>query len=253
MDREEDRFFVNIDRWPQDEATPFTLLSSFVYNPSTGLRKDTGSRYLPTREVYTSNPNESSGNALVRGFIHGPLPMLRRRMGVWKKALGASLRNILLKILLALSSISTMTLLLLYLFLFRARNKAEQRRQPRHWQWQHYRQTYLTDDSQTLYDDDADFPPLCKRAQRSSARDRKSTRLNSSHLGISYAVFCLNKKKENDRGLTGASFKNVATRNGNRLASRRLFFTLYHTAFRRCWGDCGRQRFSDTHHVAVVV
>src|SRR5438045_7269309 len=26
--------------------------------------------------------------------------------------------------------------------------------------------------------------------------DRKSTRLNSSHLGISYAVFCLKKKKE---------------------------------------------------------
>src|SRR5256885_10197536 len=28
-----------------------------------------------------------------------------------------------------------------------------------------------------------------------SARDRKSTRLNSSHLVISYAVFCLKKKK----------------------------------------------------------
>src|SRR5262245_49145840 len=28
-----------------------------------------------------------------------------------------------------------------------------------------------------------------------AARDRKSTRLNSSHLGISYAVFCLKKKK----------------------------------------------------------
>src|SRR5258705_7077171 len=28
------------------------------------------------------------------------------------------------------------------------------------------------------------------------ARDRKSTRLNSSHLGISYAVFCLKKKKQ---------------------------------------------------------
>src|SRR5438045_8007544 len=27
------------------------------------------------------------------------------------------------------------------------------------------------------------------------ALDRKSTRLNSSHLGISYAVFCLKKKK----------------------------------------------------------
>src|ERR1035441_11107469 len=26
-------------------------------------------------------------------------------------------------------------------------------------------------------------------------RDRKSTRLNSSHLGISYAVFCLKKKQ----------------------------------------------------------
>src|ERR1035441_11001172 len=28
--------------------------------------------------------------------------------------------------------------------------------------------------------------------------DRKSTRLNSSHLGISYAVFCLKKKKNKD-------------------------------------------------------
>src|SRR5262245_64061597 len=30
-------------------------------------------------------------------------------------------------------------------------------------------------------------------------RDRKSTRLNSSHLGISYAVFCL--KKKNNKAL----------------------------------------------------
>src|SRR5262245_26723476 len=28
--------------------------------------------------------------------------------------------------------------------------------------------------------------------------DRKSTRLNSSHLGISYAVFCLKKKKKHN-------------------------------------------------------
>src|SRR5437899_9762736 len=35
--------------------------------------------------------------------------------------------------------------------------------------------------------------PLGARARR---RDRKSTRLNSSHLGISYAVFCLKKKKK---------------------------------------------------------
>src|SRR5437867_8379655 len=33
----------------------------------------------------------------------------------------------------------------------------------------------------------------------SAARDRKSTRLNSSHRTISYAVFCLKKKKINTR------------------------------------------------------
>src|SRR2546426_8045228 len=33
----------------------------------------------------------------------------------------------------------------------------------------------------------------CERVP--GARDRKSTRLNSSHLVISYAVFCLKKKK----------------------------------------------------------
>src|SRR5205807_10295051 len=32
-------------------------------------------------------------------------------------------------------------------------------------------------------------------------RDRKSTRLNSSHLVISYAVFCLKKKKKNEKKL----------------------------------------------------
>src|SRR5207248_11425158 len=34
------------------------------------------------------------------------------------------------------------------------------------------------------------------RVSRSIARDRKSTRLNSSHRTISYAVFCLKKKKK---------------------------------------------------------
>src|SRR3712207_7932627 len=32
-------------------------------------------------------------------------------------------------------------------------------------------------------------------ARRAPPRDRKSTRLNSSHANISYAVFCLKKKK----------------------------------------------------------
>src|SRR5690348_14710902 len=34
----------------------------------------------------------------------------------------------------------------------------------------------------------------------SLSEDRKSTRLNSSHPSISYAVFCLKKKKKNKRG-----------------------------------------------------
>src|SRR3712207_7439869 len=34
------------------------------------------------------------------------------------------------------------------------------------------------------------------RIRASAKRDRKSTRLNSSHANISYAVFCLKKKKK---------------------------------------------------------
>src|SRR5207302_6398121 len=34
------------------------------------------------------------------------------------------------------------------------------------------------------------------RGRRKAERDRKSTRLNSSHVKISYAVFCLKKKKK---------------------------------------------------------
>src|SRR5215510_15285954 len=35
------------------------------------------------------------------------------------------------------------------------------------------------------------------RVHRGVRPDRKSTRLNSSHVAISYAVFCLKKKKTN--------------------------------------------------------
>src|SRR5206468_7729777 len=35
-----------------------------------------------------------------------------------------------------------------------------------------------------------------KRSEQSRSQDRKSTRLNSSHDQISYAVFCLKKKKK---------------------------------------------------------
>src|SRR5262245_64942050 len=61
--------------------------------------------------------------------------------------------------------------------------------------------------SQTCSADGSTIPEGVSRAKRQretpsgivepSAEDRKSTRLNSSHLGISYAVFCLKKKKTN--------------------------------------------------------
>src|SRR3712207_8678874 len=37
-----------------------------------------------------------------------------------------------------------------------------------------------------------------RRRRRRSSPDRKSTRLNSSHANISYAVFCLKKKKNSN-------------------------------------------------------
>src|SRR5215204_4973203 len=63
-------------------------------------------------------------------------------------------------------------------------------------------------------------PPRCPRTPRAAARcrgvrgarDRKSTRLNSSHTVISYAVFCLKKKNtlEGDKGdFNEASLANV--------------------------------------------
>src|SRR5256885_11024121 len=41
--------------------------------------------------------------------------------------------------------------------------------------------------------------PECQISRDDSRIDRKSTRLNSSHLVISYAVFCLKKKKTSER------------------------------------------------------
>src|SRR2546427_6236800 len=45
-------------------------------------------------------------------------------------------------------------------------------------------------------------PRLALRVRRA---DRKSTRLNSSHSQISYAVFCLKKKKNKNRHCTHAN------------------------------------------------
>src|SRR2546422_2003094 len=52
-------------------------------------------------------------------------------------------------------------------------------------------------------------------SQRAGDRDRKSTRLNSSHGYISYAVFCLKKKKMMRYGKT-------TTRDRDRMGADRL-------------------------------
>src|SRR5947199_8116398 len=63
------------------------------------------------------------------------------------------------------------------------------------------------------------FPHLFRRAQQPGhrraiqrgceAEDRKSTRLNSSHLGISYAVFCLKKKTKKTKKFTTLTSNNI--------------------------------------------
>src|SRR5438045_4661811 len=62
--------------------------------------------------------------------------------------------------------------------------------------------THLWEESWDDDDENEDFSKQLKYTtwpgycfeKSSFSSDRKSTRLNSSHLGISYAVFCLNKK-----------------------------------------------------------
>src|SRR6476660_10297744 len=44
-------------------------------------------------------------------------------------------------------------------------------------------------------------PRSCRPTASSGRSDRKSTRLNSSHQIISYAVFCLKKKKQHEHTL----------------------------------------------------
>src|SRR2546426_6226600 len=55
-----------------------------------------------------------------------------------------------------------------------------------------------------FYNDRRRMPswPFCHAMGSLTCRDRKSTRLNSSHLVISYAVFCLKKKKNKHHIIT---------------------------------------------------
>src|SRR5947209_9398282 len=52
--------------------------------------------------------------------------------------------------------------------------------------------------------------PDARMPQGLGQEDRKSTRLNSSHANISYAVFCLKKKKTHHKGALGDFDRAVA-------------------------------------------
>src|SRR2546426_8403628 len=54
----------------------------------------------------------------------------------------------------------------------------------------------------------------CSTALGSTSPDRKSTRLNSSHLVISYAVFCLKKKKKKQELVEQGNNIESVTRDG---------------------------------------
>src|ERR1039457_3899433 len=62
-----------------------------------------------------------------------------------------------------------------------------------------------------------------------NAVDRKSTRLNSSHLVISYAVFCLKKKKKKTENIA-SNERRTRRRNIPRL--RHAYARLYRSARR---------------------
>src|SRR6476620_10506677 len=71
------------------------------------------------------------------------------------------------------------------------------------------------------------------RGRRRRPRDRKSTRLNSSHANISYAVFCLKKKNHNRyqggrRGRVGADRQPLSRRGyvGPRCYPMSIFFLM---------------------------
>src|SRR5205085_12277682 len=57
--------------------------------------------------------------------------------------------------------------------------------------------TYWRGHLPSTFSVEAEELPLSKQQDSQPIRDRKSTRLNSSHSQISYAVFCLKKKTIN--------------------------------------------------------
>src|SRR6266496_2185788 len=71
--------------------------------------------------------------------------------------------------------------------------------------------------------------PAVHRLRLLGRRDRKSTRLNSSHVEISYAVFCLKKKKQTIRPRFSQWFR----RSNANASSMRRFLCLFFLMIRR--------------------
>src|SRR5258707_2032474 len=69
-------------------------------------------------------------------------------------------------------------------------------------------------------------PRGCRPAFR-RRRDRKSTRLNSSHANISYAVFCLKKKKKEARSSHTDDYANVLRIKPANVHQRERAVTIY--------------------------
>src|SRR6266571_5769118 len=94
---------------------------------------------------------------------------------------------------------------------------------------------------------------LSRHCWATAARDRKSTRLNSSHMSISYAVFCLKKKTDNSnrasttsnlyalRTLTATVIESPVTPNARRNRSRT-----------EAMRDSGFEKFSNTATMANI-
>src|SRR5699024_11330380 len=84
-----------------------------------------------------------------------------------------------------------------YEFLDRADHKTENlfHEQRRHWDGREFDEYIVATEGVGIYGETPE-DYLCRMETLGElmAVDRKSTRLNSSHVSISYAVFCLNKK-----------------------------------------------------------
>src|ERR1022692_3238262 len=70
-----------------------------------------------------------------------------------------------------------------------------------------------------------------------SRPDRKSTRLNSSHLVISYAVFCLKKKKKKQKTIERTQIR-TRRADAREDALRAVLFGLYSVLVLSCCGCC---------------